>query len=181
MKSTIFFLLIVLLSACGTPTTSNQTTDTMQDTMATETETAPAAANDIVALASQTPDLSTLVSAVQAAGLVETLQGAGPFTVFAPTNAAFAALPAGTLDNLLKPENKDQLAALLKYHVLSGAVRSTDLSNMAAPTVNGANVNVKLGANKSVMINDANVTTADVEASNGVVHIIDKVIMPPSN
>mgnify|MGYP000142920568 CR=1 FL=1 len=181
MKSILFFLLIVLMSACGTPTTPNQSaeTETMQDTMATET--APAATNDIVALASQTPDLSTLVQAVQAAGLVETLQGTGPFTVFAPTNAAFAALPAGTLDNLLKPENKDQLVAILTYHVVSGAVRSTDLTDGMTPaTVNGANATVKLGANGSVMINDANVTAANVEASNGVVHIIDKVIMPPS-
>lgn len=179
MKVTIFFLLVVLLSACGGAGTPKQSTETAQDTVATEP--APAAATDIVTLASQTPDLSTLVAAVQAAGLVETLQGAGPFTVFAPTNAAFAALPAGTLDNLLKPENKDQLAAILKYHVLGSAVRSTDLTNgMTAATVNGANITVTLGENGSVKINDANVTTANVEASNGVVHIIDKVILPPS-
>lgn len=179
MKVTIFFLLVVLLSACGGSGTPNQSTETAQDTVATEP--APAAAPDIVALASQTPDLSTLVTAVQAAGLVETLQSAGPFTVFAPTNAAFAALPAGTLDNLLKPENKDQLAAILKYHVLGSAVRSTDLTNgMTAATVNGANITVTLGENGSVKINDANVTAANVEASNGVVHIIDKVILPPS-
>lgn len=178
MRSTIFFLLIVLLSACGGSGASDQTTESTEET--TATEPTPAPAKDIVALAAETADLSTLVTAVQAAGLVETLQSEGPFTVFAPTNAAFAALPAGTLENLLKPENKDQLVAILTYHVVSGAVRSTDLSDgMTAPTVNGANITVKLGDGK-VMINDATVTAADVEASNGVVHIIDKVILPPS-
>lgn len=179
MKVVIVFSLVVLLSACGGSGTSNQNAETVQDTVATDPT--PAATNDIVTLASQTADLSTLVAAVKAAGLVETLQGAGPFTVFAPTNAAFEALPAGTLENLLKPENKDQLAAILTYHVLGSAVRSTDLTNgMTAPTVNGANITVMLGENGSVKINDANVTAANVEASNGVVHIIDKVILPPA-
>lgn len=134
---------------------------------------------DIVALAADTESLSTLVSAVQAAGLVETLQGEGPFTVFAPTNEAFAALPEGTLENLLKPENKDQLTAILTYHVVPGKVMSTDLSDgMTAATVNGAEVTIS--TTNGAQVNDANVVSADVEASNGVVHVIDAVILPPS-
>ncbi|MDX5418889.1 MAG: fasciclin domain-containing protein [Hymenobacteraceae bacterium] len=139
-----------------------------------------AGSKDIVALASETPSLSTLVQALQAADLVGALQGAGPYTVFAPTNEAFAALPAGTLDNLLKPENKQQLADILKYHVVEGNVKSTDLTNnMSAKTLNGADLKVMLNGS-NVKINDANVTMADVAASNGVVHVIDKVILPPS-
>ena len=134
----------------------------------------------IVANASKASNLSTLVSAVQAAGLVETLQGAGPFTVFAPTNAAFEALPAGTVDTLLKPENKDQLVSILTYHVVPGAVKSTDLTEgMTAATVQGGNVTFTLDG--GAKINDAAITTADIEASNGVIHVIDKVIMPPAN
>ncbi|MEP2773981.1 MAG: fasciclin domain-containing protein [Fulvivirga sp.] len=137
------------------------------------------AAKDIVALAMETDALSTLVSAVKAADLVETLQGDGPFTVFAPTNEAFAALPEGTLDNLLKPENKDQLVAILTYHVVSGKVMSTDLSDgMKAATVNEAEVTIS--TTDGAKVNGANVVTADVEASNGVVHVIDAVILPPS-
>lgn len=178
MKPAILFMLVILMSACGGSGAAEQNTEATEET--TTMETTPAPANDIVALAAATPDLSTLVAAVQAAGLVETLQGTGPFTVFAPTNAAFAALPAGTVENLLKPENKDQLVAILTYHVVGGAIRSTDLSDgMAAPTVNGANITVKISPDSKVMINDANVVTANVEASNGVVHIIDKVILPP--
>ncbi len=136
--------------------------------------------SDIVTLAVGNENLSTLVAAVKAAGLVETLQGDGPFTVFAPTNEAFAALPEGTLDNLLKPENKDQLTAILTYHVVGAKVLSTDLKNgQKAETVNGASINVKLAGGKA-MINDATVAAADVMASNGVVHVIDKVILPPS-
>lgn len=145
------------------------------------TTTTPATADqDIVELAVATDFLSTLVAAVKAGDLVGTLQGDGPFTVFAPTNDAFAALPAGTLETLLKPENKDQLVSILTYHVVPGKVMSTDLSDgMMAATANGAKVSVKIGDGK-VMINDATVTTADISASNGVVHVIDKVILPPS-
>ena len=136
--------------------------------------------DDIVTLAVGNEDLSTLVAAVKAAGLVETLQGDGPFTVFAPTNEAFAALPEGTVENLLKPENKDQLVAVLTYHVVSGEVYSKDLKNgQTAQTVQGSDINVKLNKN-GAMINDAKVVAADVEASNGVVHVIDHVIIPPS-
>lgn len=138
----------------------------------------PAKAADIVDTAVSAGSFSTLVAAVQAAGLVDTLKGDGPFTVFAPTDEAFAALPAGTVDDLLKPENKDKLAAILTYHVVSGKVMSTDLSDgMTAKTVEGSEITVDL--DNGVMINDANVVTADVAADNGVIHVIDKVIMPP--
>ena len=134
----------------------------------------------IVTLAVETDFLSTLVAAVKAGELVEVLQGDGPFTVFAPTNEAFAALPAGTLETLLKPENKDQLVSILTYHVVAGKVMSTDLSDgMRANTVNGAPIKVAINDN-GVMINEAKVTAADINAKNGVVHVIDKVILPPS-
>ncbi|WP_048922875.1 fasciclin domain-containing protein [Rufibacter radiotolerans] len=135
---------------------------------------------DIVALASETPSLSTLVQALKAADLVGALQGTGPFTVFAPTNEAFAALPAGTLESLLKPENKQKLIDVLTYHVVEGNVKSTDLTNNMMPkTLNGATLKVMLHTN-SVMINDATVTMPNVAATNGVVHVIDKVLLPPS-
>jgi len=134
--------------------------------------------SDIVDLAVSTEFLSTLVAAVQAGDLVETLKSEGPFTVFAPTNEAFAALPAGTLEELLKPENKDKLIAILSYHVISGKVKSTDLSDgMRAKTVQGTEIMIDLSGD-GVKINEANVTAADIEASNGVVHVIDKVILP---
>lgn len=134
--------------------------------------------NNIVNLASSTDNLSTLVSALKAADLVETLQGDGPFTVFAPTNEAFAKLPEGTLESLLKPENKDQLTKILTYHVVSGKVMSSDLKDgMTAKTVEGSEIKIQLGEN--VMINEAKVVKADIGASNGVVHVIDSVILPP--
>jgi len=135
---------------------------------------------DIVGLAAGNNDLSTLVKAVQAAGLVETLKGDGPFTVFAPTNEAFAALPAGTLQSLLKPENKEKLISILTYHVVAGNIHSKDLADgQKAKTVEGSDITVDL-SNGSAKINDATVVAADVEASNGVVHVIDRVILPPS-
>ncbi len=131
----------------------------------------------IVEIASENADFETLVAAVQAAGLVETLSAEGPFTVFAPTDAAFAALPEGTLESLLLPENKDQLIAILTYHVVPGAVMSTDLSDdMTAATVQGGDIMIDLDS--GVMVNDATVVSADIEASNGVIHVIDKVILP---
>lgn len=139
-----------------------------------------AQSKNIVELAMGNENLSTLVAAVKAGGLVETLQGDGPFTVFAPTNEAFAALPAGTLEMLLKPENKDKLVAILTYHVVPGKVMSSNLSNgQKAKTVQGENVMVDISYG-NVKISGAKVVTADVAASNGVVHVIDKVILPPS-
>lgn len=143
----------------------------------TEKETKQNAETDIVSLAVQTDILSTLVAAVQAADLVEVLQSDGPFTVFAPTNEAFAALPEGTLESLLLEENKEMLISILTYHVVSGKVMSTDLSDgMTAETVQGSEISISVG--DGVTINGANVVMADVEASNGVVHIIDQVILP---
>ncbi|MEO1021210.1 MAG: fasciclin domain-containing protein [Bacteroidota bacterium] len=135
---------------------------------------------DIIELAVGTDALSTLVAAVKAGGLVETLQGDGPFTVFAPTNDAFAALPEGTVEMLLKPENKDKLVAVLTYHVVAGKVMSTDLKDgMKAKTVNGQEATIKLGDGKA-MVDGATVVSADIKAKNGVVHVIDKVILPPN-
>ncbi len=148
--------------------------------MTTLTFAQDAGEKDIVALAMEQDNLSTLVEAVKAAELVETLQGDGPFTVFAPTNEAFEALPEGTLENLLKPENKDKLVSVLTYHVVSGKVASTDLSDgMMATTVEGSDAEVMLQDGEA-MIEGAKVIAADVEASNGIVHIIDAVILPPS-
>ncbi len=134
---------------------------------------------DIVDTAVGAGSFTTLVAAVQAAGLVDTLKGEGPFTVFAPTDEAFAALPAGTVEELLKPENKDKLTAILTYHVVPGKVMSTDLTNdMKATTVEGSDVTIMTEG--GVMVDSANVTSADIEASNGVIHVIDAVILPPS-
>lgn len=133
----------------------------------------------IVDVAAGNPDFSTLVAAITAAGLGETLAGEGPFTVFAPTNAAFAALPAGTLDSLLLPENKDQLTAILTYHVVPGTVMAADLPATATDvaTVNGATVSV-VAAPEGATVNGAKITAADVAASNGVIHVIDTVLLP---
>ena len=132
---------------------------------------------DIVDTAVGAGSFGTLVAAVQAAGLVDTLKGDGPFTVFAPTDEAFAALPAGTVEDLLKPENIETLTAILTYHVVPGKVMSGDLSDdMSAATVQGSEVMIDL--DNGVMVNDATVVSADIEASNGVIHVIDKVIMP---
>ena len=135
-------------------------------------------AGDIVETASTVDQFSTLVAALQAAGLVETLQGDGPFTVFAPTNEAFAALPAGTVENLLKPENKDQLVAILTYHVIPGRVMSADIAGQMADvkTVQGSTLSIN--ATSGVMVDNATVTTADIITSNGVIHIIDAVVLP---
>jgi uncharacterized surface protein with fasciclin (FAS1) repeats len=159
------------------------TSETTNQSTSTEQKVEEKKQADIVGLASGSENLSTLTAAVTAADLVTTLQGEGPFTVFAPTNAAFAALPAGTLDTLLLPENKATLSGILTYHVVAGKVMSGDLSNgQVVKTVNGANLTVEIMGGK-VMLVDAKggkstVTTADVEASNGVVHIIDTVVMP---
>jgi uncharacterized surface protein with fasciclin (FAS1) repeats len=133
---------------------------------------------NIVETAQEAGSFSTLLAAAEAAGLVETLTGEGPLTVFAPTDEAFAALPEGTVESLLMEENQEQLVDILTYHVVSGAVMSGDLSDgMEATAVNGDTLTVDLS--DGVMINDATVTTADIEASNGVIHVIDTVLLPP--
>ncbi|MEO0485516.1 MAG: fasciclin domain-containing protein [Pseudomonadota bacterium] len=134
---------------------------------------------DIVDTAAEAGSFETLLAAATAAGLVDTLKGDGPFTVFAPTDEAFAALPEGTVESLLLPENQDQLVSILTYHVVPGKVMSTDLSDdMTAATVQGGEIMIDL--DNGVMVNDATVVSADIEASNGVIHVIDQVILPAS-
>ncbi|MEM9778498.1 MAG: fasciclin domain-containing protein [Pseudomonadota bacterium] len=137
-----------------------------------------AGAKDLVDTAVEAGSFSTLVAAVEAADLVDTLKGEGPFTVFAPTDEAFAALPEGTVENLLLPENKDQLVAVLTYHVIPGKVMAGDIAGqeLAVATVQGSEVDIN--ATDGVTIDGASVVTADVEASNGVIHVIDAVILP---
>jgi len=133
---------------------------------------------DIVDTAVAAGQFKTLAAALQAAGLVETLKGAGPFTVFAPTDAAFAALPEGTVESLLKPENREKLTAILTYHVVPGHYAAADVSGMStATTVNGEAVDIR-AAGSGVTVDGARVVKADVAASNGVIHVIDKVLMP---
>ena len=132
---------------------------------------------DIVSTAIGAGQFNTLVAAVKAAGLVETLQGPGPFTVFAPTDAAFAALPAGTVETLLKPENQAKLAGVLTYHVVAGKVLAADVVGLTeAPTVQGQSI--KINAANGVKVNDANVVQTDILCDNGVIHVIDAVILP---
>ena len=130
----------------------------------------------IVDIATSAGSFNTLVAALKAADLVSELERTGPFTVFAPTDEAFAALPEETLTDLLKPENKDQLVKILTYHVVSGAVMSTDLTEGKIPTVEGSKVKIQLG--EKVKVDDAQVMKADIKGSNGVIHVIDKVIIP---
>jgi uncharacterized surface protein with fasciclin (FAS1) repeats len=140
---------------------------------------APTAAKDIVAIASGDAQFKTLTAALGAADLVTTLKGKGPFTVFAPTEAAFAALPKGTVENLLKPENKAQLTKILTYHVVPGSVVSTSLKSGDVKSVEGSALKVAVSTGK-VTVGGANVVKADIKASNGVIHVIDKVLMPPN-
>jgi len=135
---------------------------------------------NIVGVASANADFSTLVAAIKAAGLVDALSAAGPYTVFAPTNAAFANLPAGTLDSLLKPENQAKLQAILKYHVVSGNVMAADVVKLkAATTLEGGSVAISVMGG-TVKVNNATVTATDIAASNGTIHVIDTVLLPPA-
>ena len=173
MKKAIAFAAVAVLglAACGSDNESSE------DTVAETTE-APMSSGDIVAVASSTEGFSTLVSVIQAAGLTETLQGDGPFTVFAPTDDAFAALPAGVLDKLLLPENVEVLKSILLYHVISGLVMSADVTAGDVATQEGSTV--KIATDGGVTVNGAMVTTVDVTATNGVIHAIDQVLVPPT-
>ena len=162
----------IAFTACGSDSEATEETET-EESVAETVE-----ATDIVAVAVATEGFSTLVAALTAAGLVETLQGEGPFTVFAPNDEAFAALPAGLLEKLLLPENIAVLTAILTYHVVAGKVMSTDVTAGDAPTVEGSTL--ALGLMDGVQVNDATVIAADVEASNGVIHVINKVLVPPT-
>ena len=168
----------LVLADCGSDDEATEETvaEVTEETMAEETM--PAEAGDIVAVASGNADFSTLVAAIQAAGLVETLQGAGPFTVFAPTNAAFDALPEGLLEKLLLPENVAVLTAILSYHVVPGKVMSADVTAGDVATVEGSTIAITTDG--GVKVNGANVVSVDVAASNGVIHVIDQVIVPPT-
>jgi uncharacterized surface protein with fasciclin (FAS1) repeats len=137
-------------------------------------------ASDIVDTAVSAGNFNTLVTAVKAAGLVETLKGDGPFTVFAPTDEAFAALPAGTVENLLKPENRDQLISILTYHVIPGKVMSSDVNakQLNVATVQGSEVYIN--GMSGVSVDNAKVIKANIETTNGVIHVIDTVILPNS-
>ena len=184
------------LTACsGSEDAAAPTTETevvQDDAMAPDTMVAAEATGDknIVALAQTNPEASTLVTAVTAAGLGETLSGAGPFTVFAPSNAAFAKVDKATLDGLMKPESKDKLAGLLKYHVVAGDVKSGDLAKMIADgkgtatvkTLNGGSLKAMMDGDKIVLTDakggKSTVTAPDMVASNGIIHVVDKVVMP---
>lgn len=177
------FLLVVatalVLSACAPAATSTPTQPPMP-TVTPVPPTATPAPKTIVDIAVADGRFSTLVTAVQAAGLVETLSGEGPFTVFAPTDDAFAKLPKETLENLLKPENKDQLVKILTYHVVPGKVMASDVVKLSeVQTAAGEPITIKVEGNK-VFVNDAQVILTDIEASNGAIHVIDTVILPPS-
>ncbi len=177
MKKSLIALVAVsalFLSGCAAAAEEPDPQPSASEEMTQET---PASVGDIVAVASDTADFSTLVAAVTAADLVTTLQGTGPFTVFAPTNEAFAALPAGVLDALLLPENKAVLVQILTYHVVSGAVLAADVVDGNVATVEGQNI--ALSTAGGVSVNSVPVATADVMASNGVIHVIGTVLLPP--
>jgi len=186
-KST--FLVIVsslglALTACGggeeseEPAAESTTGGEMAE--AEEETSEPAATGDIVDTAAAAGQFQTLIAAVEAAGLVETLRGPGPYTVFAPTDDAFAALPEGTVDELLLPENRERLVAVLTYHVVSGEVRAEQVVTMdSAETVQGASLPIATEG-ETVRVGEATVVQADVDASNGVIHVIDQVLLPPS-
>ena len=177
----LLVVLTLILAACA-PAATPTTAPTMAPTaVPTQVPTATPAPQTIVDVAVADGRFTTLVAAVQAAGLAETLSGAGPFTVFAPTDEAFAKLPAGTVDELLKPENKQKLVDILTYHVVSGKVMAADVVNLTeAETLLGSNVKIMVDGDK-VFVNDAQVVLTDVAASNGVIHVIDSVILPPSD
>ena len=167
---------VLFLAACGSDDSTSDTTVAAETTAAPETTMA--ATDNIVEVAQANADFTTLVAAVVAADLATTLSGTGPFTVFAPTDAAFEALPAGILEKLLLPKNKAVLAKILTYHVVAGKVLSTDLTETEVATVEGSKVAITL--TDGAKVNGATVTTADVMASNGVIHVIDKVLIPAS-
>jgi uncharacterized surface protein with fasciclin (FAS1) repeats len=164
----------------GTTTQANTGSKAASQKAAITSLVAQAASTEtIVEIAAGNPDFSTLVKAVQAAGLADTLSGQGPFTVFAPTNKAFAALPKGTLAKLLKPGNRNLLHKVLTYHVVSGDLMAKDLRSGRVATVEGRRVTVRVRHGK-IRVNKSNVVKADIAAKNGVIHVIDRVLLPPN-
>lgn len=178
---------LLTVGACSSDDSSSASKDTTTTTAsksASPMSSAPASAQTIADIAASNPDFSTLVSAVQAAGLGSTLSGPGPYTVFAPTNEAFAKVPAATLQELLKPENSQKLADILKYHVVAGKVMAADVKPGMVTTANSADFTVSAeGGNVYITDgqgNKAMVVKTDIPASNGVIHVIDTVLLPPS-
>ena len=173
---------LLFLAGCSSDSDSDAATDTVTSAAPMESETMAAedSAGTIVDVAAGNPDFETLVAAITAADLGETLSGDGPFTVFAPTNEAFAALPEGLLDALLLPENQDALTAILTYHVVSGEVPSDQVTEGDVDTVQGEAIAVTIPDGTVTLNDSATVTAVDVEASNGVIHVIDGVLVPPS-
>lgn len=173
----------LLAAACGS-TSSSSAGATSGPSGSSTSVAAPTTSMNIVQIAQSNSDLSTLVAAVQAAGLVNTLEGPGPFTVFAPTNAAFAALPPGTLQTLLQPANKAALTSILTYHAVAGALKAADVMPGMVMTVNGATFTVTSTGGKLFITdgkgNVAHIVTTDIVASNGVIHVIDAVLLPPT-
>jgi uncharacterized surface protein with fasciclin (FAS1) repeats len=169
----------------STPTESTSMAENNMETETTNVETAPEPMEtqtepDIVDVAMAADDFNTLVATVSAAGLVETLKSDGPFTVFAPTDAAFDALPEGTVESLLEPANQADLTAILTYHVVPTEVLSGELTDgMVVETVNGDSLTIGV-TDSGVTVNGANVVTADIETSNGVIHVVDSVLLPPT-
>lgn len=202
LLSAIALSSVVVLSACGQPTTDNTTTPSAAETpnantspvadvpsptitpTASASPTGAATSNQnlgqLAEAASTQGSFTILTKAVQAAGLTSNLSAQGPYTVFAPTDEAFKALPAGTVDNLLKPENKTKLVELLSYHVVPGRITSSELKSGNVKTVAGTNVVVSVSSS-GVTVNQAKVTQADIPASNGIVHVVDKVILPANS
>jgi uncharacterized surface protein with fasciclin (FAS1) repeats len=174
-----FAVASLALVGCSSNESSSESSPSPAATSAEASPTAAAEAGTIVEVASGNPDFSTLVAAVSAADLAETLGAEGPYTVFAPTNEAFEALPAGLLDELLKPKNKEVLTQILTYHVVAGEVMSTDIEPGDVPTVEGEDLTIAV-TDGTVTVNGATVEAADVEASNGVIHVIDEVLVPPN-
>ena len=184
----MFVLFALVLAACGAPATPSATPTSMPEPTAmpepTNAPTAEPVSKNIVDIAAEDGRFTTLVAAVQAAGLAETLSGEGPFTVFAPTDEAFAALPTGTLDSLLLPENKQQLTDILLYHVVPGKVMAADVTGMDGKMVDtslaGNHIAIKVDMGSVYLNENTKVIITDIEASNGVIHVIDSVLLPPS-
>lgn len=184
MKKRMMFVagaltMTLLVAACGSDEDTSSTTEASPATESVATEPMT-----IVETAAGNPDFETLVAAVGAADLAETLSAEGPYTVFAPTDDAFAALPEGTVDSLLKPKNQDQLAGILTYHVVAGEIMAADVTSGEVETVNGATFEVTADGSGVTITdgqgNTANVIATDIDASNGVIHVIDAVLLPPS-
>jgi len=171
------------LAACSSDDESSTASPSAVEASATESSSM-AADMTITDIVASNPDFSTLLAAVQAADLGDVLAGEGPYTVFAPTNDAFAALPEGTLDTLLKPKNQDQLAAILTYHVVPAEVMAADVTSGDVTTVNGEDISISVEGSDVIITdgqgNQAMVTQTDIEASNGVIHVIDAVLLPPA-